>query len=152
MPIFWRLAIWKSTFWRLATGGRQFGSRHFNGRQFGHRHCYVTPFFVRQVRLRRLRDAVAVSALPLEAVRLADDAEGPLRRVGQLLRPHPQDVWVRNQEVTTPARSKQDPILRLWKLQLQRQCCSRLERFMKLEELFLFSKRTRQPQRCNSRS
>jgi hypothetical protein len=34
-----------------------------------------------------------------------------------------------------------EPILRLWNLQLQRQRCSRLERFMKVEEyIFVFKK------------
>jgi hypothetical protein len=36
-----------------------------------------------------------------------------------------------------------EPILRLWNLQLQRQRCSRLERFSKKKKLFLISKRTR---------
>jgi hypothetical protein len=33
---------------------------------------------------------------------------------------------------------RQEPILRLMNLQLQRQHCSMLERFFKIEEIFLF--------------
>jgi hypothetical protein len=39
----------------------------------------------------------------------------------------------------------QEPILRLLNLQLQRQRCSRLERFSKKNKIFLFSKRARLP-------
>jgi hypothetical protein len=39
----------------------------------------------------------------------------------------------------------QEPILRFLNLQLQRQRCSRLERFSKQNKIFLFSKRARLP-------
>jgi hypothetical protein len=54
----------------------------------------------------------------------------------------PESTWA---QFSGEFATDQEPILRLLNLQLQRQRCRRLERFSKLNKIFLFSKRARLP-------